>query len=117
MNEPLNVVPSKMVAHGDNIAAIGGQMGTVADTANTVSAADGADAFGPLFAPFVVPLLSMAEEAAKGFINAAKETVGIQSQAVCGLAVTYTNTDQDGGQGIDQTSQGLSTNEITGAQS
>lgn len=116
MNGPLRITPSEMVAHGGNIDAIAGKLGTASGTANTTSAADGAAAYGPLFAPFVIPVLTAAEEAAKGFITAATQTAGAQGQAACGLAQTFTDTDENGRQRVEQTTEGMSTSDFPGAQ-
>lgn len=115
MTGPLEVAAPEMVAHGGNIDAIAGQLGTAAGTAESTSAEQVAGAFGPLFAPVVVPLLATVEAAAKGFINAAKSTATAQGQAVADLAVDYTDTDVTAGQRLDETTDGIQTPEHPGA--
>lgn len=114
MNEPLNISAPEMVAHGGNIDTIAGQLGVAAGTAETSSVEQLAGAFGPLFAPVVVPLLAEVEAAAKGFINAAKTTATAQGQAVTDLAVNYTDTDVAAGQRLDETTDGSHTPEYPG---
>ena len=116
MNDPLNVSTTELTAHGGNIEAIAGQLGAAAGNAETTSADQGASAFGPLFAPLVIPLLTAAEAAAKGFINAAKTTATAQGQAAAGLAQTYTDTDQTGSRHLDEAADGSRTTEFPGAQ-